>query len=147
MEVEFVDRYSATGTLPPNPWTGCRGSCEGMGVYPLPFSEWEAIEGGRPKLCPQKDENDEWELFPPGDRYEHIFVYCEGCGGTGRRWNGRIADMLDLIHTYYLPFSMALFARRSRDFYGASRLGVIPHALRMFRMIWREQSAIRRASR
>jgi len=35
VEVEFSDRYSATGIPYPDPETMCHGQCEGMGVVPV----------------------------------------------------------------------------------------------------------------
>ncbi len=143
MTVEFVDRYSATGTPTPNMWTVCRHHCEGMGVYPLHMAEWEQMASReRPHICPQRNERDEWD-FPPEDGY--LFVWCEVCGGTGRRVSGRIGHALDVLHTYYYALYWPLWAaasRAGRGFYGGwtGALKELPHNLRW---MWREQKAQR----
>ncbi len=122
MTVEFVDRYSATGTPTPNGWTVCRGDCEGLGVYPMHISEWEQMAPGpeRPRICPQKNERDEWD-FPPEDGL--LIAWCEICHGTGRRSfaSGRVGRVLDVLYTYYYALYWPLWAatsRAGRGFYG-----------------------------
>jgi hypothetical protein len=143
MTVEVVDRYSATGTPTPNGWTICKHQCEGMGVYPLPMEEWKAMPSReRPHICPQKNEHDEWD-FPPEDGY--LFVWCEECGGTGRRVSGRLGHALDVVHTYYYAVYWPLwaaFGKGGRSFHGglASSFRTLPHKLRR---MWREQKARR----
>lgn len=142
-EIEFVDRYSATGTPTPNKWTVCRGHCEGMGLYPMPMQEWERTPSReRPHICPQRDENDAWD-FPPADGY--LFVWCEKCNGSGRRIVGLPGYVLDVLHTYYYAIYWPLWAsvgRGGRGFYGG-RLGALRQLPCNFRWMWSEQKAQR----
>lgn len=81
-KIEFVDRYSATGTPYPDPETMCLGQCEGMGVYPHQLgSEGETPEerAAWEKLhitCLGKSEEacDGWH-----------FITCPDCNGTRLR--------------------------------------------------------------
>ena len=96
-EVEVVDRYSIVGIPRPNPWTVCRGHCEGMGFYPSNDpSSWPP--GTRPLGIPMEGEgvDDGWR-----------FITCDKCNGTGRRIAGRLGYYLDLLYTYYYPFHYA----------------------------------------
>lgn len=98
-EMVFEDRYTATGRPHPNPWTICKGDCEGMGFYPSNDpSEWP--EGTRPLGTPEPDGS-------PDDGWR--FIKCPDCRGTGRRVNGRLGYWLDILHTYYAPFSFAFW--------------------------------------
>ncbi len=151
MQAEFTDRYSATGTPTPNGWTVCKGHCEGMGVYPMPMDEWERMPSReRPHICPQRDENDEWD-FPPADGY--LFVWCEDCGGTGRRVSGRLGHALDVLHTFYFPPRMFVFAFQQRAFFAEAGYPqgkwshVIPRAFALFRSMRREQKVQRQLLR
>lgn len=82
----------------PNPWTMCRGGCEGVGVYPLPYERW--VERW-PMLAvvPQRDEFDCWEPWPPVDGA--VIVRCPECWGSGRRVEGAFGYCLDVLHTYW----------------------------------------------
>lgn len=128
MKIEFVDRYSATGTPYPNPWTICSGPCEGMGVFPSDNpGEWPA--GTRPPGEPEEDGT-------PDDGYR--FISCERCNGTGRRRHGYVSDILDVLHSYYYPFSLAVF-RVLRRFEDESWWEACQSVPRLFMLIWREQ--------
>ena len=152
MSVGFVDRYS--GTAAPNSWTGCRDRCEGLGVYPMPFEEWEAAPSReRPRLCPQRDENDRWEPFPP-PHGEYVFVFCPACGGTGRTKNGRLGDALDVAHTFWYSLWWPLWAFRHELKHGfaasnrESRLRVAARQMpRNLGFSWRDQATQRRMLR
>ena len=144
MDVEFTDRYSATGTPTPNRWTICGGHCEGVGLYPIPMEEWERMPSReRPHICPQRNERNEWD-FPPEDGY--LFVWCEECGGCGRRVGGRIGFTLDYLHTYYYSIYWPLwasFGHGGRDFYGSGRLGALKQLPQNIRWMWRDQKTQR----
>ena len=83
-EIEFHDRYSATGTPRPDPKTVCRGPCEGMGCVPVTLER-------------EKRPGDPWhdklvEAFRQAERdgqepddIGYIFVQCPACEGTGKR--------------------------------------------------------------
>lgn len=148
-QIEFVDRYGAMGIPSPNAWTGCKGGCEGVGIHPQRFEQWEGTpEAKRPRLCPQRDENGAWSPFPPEDGW--AWVYCAGCGGTGRKIGGGLGRVLDYVHTYYYALWWPLWAARNELETGfattgnGSRLRTaladLPHNVRF---IWREQKAQR----
>lgn len=148
--IEVVDRYSALGIVPPSPWTVCRGQCEGIGIYPVGFEEWEAMGGRQPRVVPQQDEEGRWESFPPADGW--LFVECEVCRGTGRRMPGKAGLLLDLVHTFYYSVRWPIWAFRNELESGFAtpeggdrrRTAVLslPHN---FRFIWWEEAGKRRA--
>lgn len=111
----FTDRYLAAGTPYPNCWTGCR-VCEGLGLYPIEFSEWEELERaeeGQPPIFPQHTEDGGRETFPPADGW--LFAFCKECNGTGRQITGPVGDALDLAFTYVYPFRFAYWLLKRRD--------------------------------
>lgn len=136
MSIQFTDRYTATGTPYPNPWTTCKGHCEGMGLYPEQFEAWERSGPRPPGLIPQKDESGRWEPFPPSDGF--VWVRCPECGGTGGRYSGRVGELLDVLHTYYYPFHMAVFYIRGR-FEDGTFWGSVRAAPSFFLAMWRDQ--------
>lgn len=75
VEIEFTDRYKATGTPYPNPDTMCLGQCEGMGVVPI--SEDDIDEPWRALWLAAEAEK------PSDDGYH--FVTCPDCNGTRLR--------------------------------------------------------------
>ncbi len=76
MEIEFTDRYKATGTPYPDPEKMCLGQCDGMGYYPqyIPgpddtneeHKRWNALHAK-----PHKEECDGYH-----------FIVCPDCEGT-----------------------------------------------------------------
>ena len=85
MEIEFTDRYKATGKPYPDPDTMCEGQCEGMGLYPQRISELNRAaceaKSGRLTIIGQKEKDG-----LPCKEDEYVFVECPDCKGTGRKW-------------------------------------------------------------
>jgi hypothetical protein len=91
-DIEFVDRYSATGTPYPHLLTACF-ECEGMGCYPVKDPR---IEYGPGELIPVEGKYTRWELHqidlqiaengPEEDGW--YFIKCPVCLGTCKvsRW-------------------------------------------------------------
>ena len=74
MKIEYADRYSALGVVPPDIKTMCKGQCEGLGVVPIYSTEIE--EPFR-------------TLWIEAEKKEHAkdgwhFVKCPDCKGTGK---------------------------------------------------------------
>lgn len=142
--IEITDRYSALGIVPPCPWTGCRGGCEGMGVHPMRFADWLSSGPNRPDVVPQQDESGEWESFPPSDGW--LFVRCATCGGSARRVDGLMGLLLDAVYVLYYPPKFALWAAREDVEFGG-RTATWPYPARLawwLRFIWREEAPRRR---
>jgi hypothetical protein len=92
-EIEFTDRYKATGTPYPDTETMCEGQCEGMGRYP----QWMPPPGMEPKSvrptddCTEEEKtawllahkDSEWDKEHGCDGYH--FILCPDCKGTGKR--------------------------------------------------------------
>lgn len=82
-KIEFTDRYSATGTPPPDK-SSC-GWCEGMGVSPLQKAVANATavqEGanGRLIIIGQREKDG-----TPGEEDSYLFVRCPECFGTRKK--------------------------------------------------------------
>lgn len=153
-EATFTDRYDGIGT--PCKWTACKGPCEGIGVYFMPFIAWEGLATTPGvtvtlKVCPQQREDGSWEIFPPLDPSESIVVYCHECGGDGLRRRGIMRDLLELAYVAVHPTRMFFFAlgpagwsfweghpNRVRNY--------LAHAVRVAAMVEREDIAIARAA-
>ena len=82
MEIEFTDRYKATGKPYPDPKTMCGGKCEGMGIYPQKVSELNRAcceaKNGRLTIIGQKEKDG-----TPCKEDDYVFVQCPDCFGTG----------------------------------------------------------------
>lgn len=128
-EIEFTDRYEGMERRP-SPLTSCKGGCEAIGIHPIRFAAWEQIEHNVPRICPQRDENDRWESFPPPDGW--LFVYCATCGGSGRRVDGRVGRMLDKLYRLYYAMWFPFWAIRQTDGHGIRKFTW------WFRFIWHE---------
>jgi len=81
--IEFTDRYQATGKPYPDVKTMCKGYCEGMGLYPTEKANLnkEACEakGGRLTIVGQVNEDGK-----PNEENDSVFVECPDCKGTGK---------------------------------------------------------------
>lgn len=133
-EIQFTDRYEGMGRRP-SPLTSCKDACEGLGVYPMPFDEWEErhlVEGNAPHICPQVDESGHLEPFPPTEKGAWIFVYCATCDGSGRRVGGPLAWVLDRLYRLYYAAWFPFWAIRQTEGHGIREL---PWWLRF---IWHE---------
>jgi hypothetical protein len=89
--IEFVDRYSATGTPRPDPATICEGHCEGMGCVPIydKRGDPKASDPGHASLESEVEPRfvklwEEAEAREPTDDGWH-FVVCPDCNGTRLR--------------------------------------------------------------
>lgn len=80
--IEFVDRYSATGT--PRPDENSCGWCEGMGVSPTQTATLNAeavgARNGRLIIIGQKNDDD-----TPCEEDGYVFVRCPECFGTRKK--------------------------------------------------------------
>lgn len=76
--IEFMDRYSATGTPYPEPGTVCPGQCDGMGVYPHSVGGADETDHERAEVARITAEEGE-----AADGW--YFIRCGECGGTGKR--------------------------------------------------------------
>lgn len=134
--METTDRYDALGIPMPVPWTCCKGGCEGIGVHPMPFDEWDSPTITRvPPVYPQKDLDDNWESWPPEDG--SVMVLCQRCGGTGLCLPFRIAVVLEFIYSYYEPLAW-IWTRQKVRFCDESRLDALKGTPFMVRHMWNE---------
>lgn len=95
------DRYAALGIPYPNPETMCKGSCEGIGVYPLflpgPWVKPTALRQVRDDDEPEPtgEEVHRWYVaHGKANEEEHRligkecdgwhFIVCPDCAGTGK---------------------------------------------------------------
>jgi hypothetical protein len=85
--IAFTDRYEGIGY--PDPATVCKGSCEGMGVYPLCNPERQT---GEARLIAEPLQGARLELWMKthAEAGDHDcdgwhFVTCPDCSGTGKR--------------------------------------------------------------
>lgn len=84
--MEFVDRYSATGTPYPDPETMCLGPCEGMGVVPVvlqPVGEVRPAPESDPALVAAFLAAVEAGAKP--DELGYVMVTCPTCKGSRLR--------------------------------------------------------------
>lgn len=135
-EIEYTDRYTATGRPYPCPWTMCKGDCDGMGLYPMRFEEWAEMDTAPPIIPQLEEDRDRYEEFPPPDGY--LFVYCEDCNGTGKRIRGRIGYYLAMLYTYYEQLWWPIWAVKT-GFLGRGYLGEIMEMPRRFLFMHRAQ--------
>lgn len=102
VQVEYVDRYSATGRPYPKKLTVCGGQCEGMGCYPVwghePLPSYYEKYPHMVTFVRPMDEMSEYESSEveriraeEGDEEDGTyFVKCPDCKGTGKipLWRG-----------------------------------------------------------
>ena len=74
-DIEFTDRYKATGTPYPDPDTMCEGQCEGMGRVPVHKDDENDEEGNWHDLWVEA------EAKKSSEDGCH-FVICPTCNGT-----------------------------------------------------------------
>ncbi len=86
MDMQFTNRYKATGT--PYPDKDSCNECEGMGVYPLHKDKLNRdacnSPNGKLMIIGQKEENGK-----PLEDDNYVFVICPYCEGKRKKANDK----------------------------------------------------------